>query len=563
MGELAMHIRIEVFVAAAVAALAGVAQPAEAQPAAASPAAPAEASVVVPRAVLERYVGRYELNGAILTVGLTGDGRLTAELSGQPPGPPMRTVSANEFANDAVGVHVFFEGDGPKATRIRSRYNGTEVVGTRIADAPGASPTAAAPPASFAASLDAAARQAVVTQLATALRDRYVFPDIAEQAATKINAALVAGEYDSLDQAAFAARLNADVAEIAHDKHLNVGWQGGPPPGPPPGAGPMPRMEAGVVRADKLAGDIGYIEVAGFPPPQAFKPALDRAMAGLAGSKALIIDVRRNGGGSPPAVTYLVSYLLAADQRVHINDIVGRTPGTTEFTRTSSYSEPTPVSFAGVPVYVLTSQRTFSGGEEFAYDVKALGRATLVGELTGGGANPTGGVPLGNGFMASIPFGRAENPITGSNWEGHGVDPDVAVPAGDALKVALERLGAEPAADIAAASREQVFAPRSVPTAGTEAALRSFVAGLATGSPDYDKLSSQFAEVVRQQLPMTQSRFASLGELKSVTYREPGAMGGDAYDVVFANGGLIMSVMLDADGKIAGGTIQPVGPPGR
>ena len=147
MGEFAIHTRIEVFVAAAAAVLAGLAQPAEAQPAAALPAAPAEASASVPREVLERYVGRYELNGAILTVGLTGDGRLTAELSGQPSGPPMRTVSANEFANDAAGVRVVFEGDGPEATRIRSRYNGSEMVGTRIADAPGASPTAAAPPA--------------------------------------------------------------------------------------------------------------------------------------------------------------------------------------------------------------------------------------------------------------------------------------------------------------------------------------------------------------------------------------------------------------------------------
>jgi hypothetical protein len=563
MGELIMHRRIEVFVAAAVATLAGIAQPAQAQPAPAPPAAPAEASVSVPREVLERYVGRYELNGAILTVGVTGDGRLTAQLSGQPPGPPMRSVSATEFAADAVGVRLFFEGDGPKASRIRSRYNGGEVVGTRIADAPGAAPSAAAPPAPVAAPLDAAARQAVVTQLGTALRDRYVFPDVGEQAAAKIDAALATGAYDGLDNAAFAARLNADVAAIAHDKHLNVGWQGGPPPGPPPGAGPPPRAEAGVVRADRLAGGIGYIEVVGFPPPEAFRPVLDRAMAGLAGSKALIVDVRRNGGGSPPAVAYLVSYLLAADTRVHINDIVGRTPGTTEFTRTSAYSEPTPVSFAGVPVYVLTSSRTFSGGEEFVYDVKALGRATVVGEVTGGGANPTGGVPLGNGFMASIPFGRAENPVTGSNWEGHGVDPDVAVPAGDALAVALERLGVERVAGIAAASREQVFAPRSVPTAGTEAALRGFVAGLASGTPDYDTLAPQFADVVRQQMPRTQGLFASLGELKSVSYREPGPMGGDAYDVVFANGGLIMSVMLGADGKIAGSMIQPVGPPPR
>ena len=166
-----------------------------------------------------------------------------------------------------------------------------------------------------AAPLDAATREAVVAQLGAALRDRYVFPDIGEQAAARIDAALAAGEYDGLDHAAFAVRLHADVAAIARDKHLNIGWQGGPPPGPPPGAGPMPPMEAGVVRADKLAGGIGYIEVVAFPPPAAFKPALDRAMAGLAGSKALIIDVRRNTGGAPPAVAYLVSYLLAGDQR--------------------------------------------------------------------------------------------------------------------------------------------------------------------------------------------------------------------------------------------------------
>ena len=98
----------------------------------------------------------------------------------------------------------------------------------------------------------------------------------------------------------FAARLHADVEAIANDKHLRIGAPGGPPP---PGAigpaGPPPRAEADVVRADRLAGDIGYIEVVGFPPSEGFKPVLDRAMAGLAGSKAPIVDVRRNTGGSP------------------------------------------------------------------------------------------------------------------------------------------------------------------------------------------------------------------------------------------------------------------------
>ena len=107
-----------------------------------------------------------------------------------------------------------------------------------------------------------------------------------------------------------------------------------------------------------------------------------------------------------------------------------------------------------------------------------------------------------------------------------------------------------------------MFAPRSEPTPGTEAALRGFLAGLTSGSPDYDALTPQFADVVRRQMERTQGLFASLGELRSMTFREPGMMGGDAYDVVFANGGLTVSVALTPDGKIAGAAIQPAAPAG-
>jgi DNA-binding CsgD family transcriptional regulator len=110
---------------------------------------------------------------------------------------------------------------------------------------------------------------------------------------------------------------------------------------------------------------------------------------------------------------------------------------------------------------------------------------------------------------------------------------------------------------------ERVFTPGSVPSAGTEAALRRLVAGLASGSPDYDKLSPQFAEVVRRDLPMTHPMFSSMGELKSVTFRGRGSMGDDVYNLVFANGGVTMSATLDADGRMAGGILQPMGTPGR
>ena len=102
-------------------------------------------------------------------------------------------------------------------------------------------------------------------------------------------------------------------------------------------------------------------------------------------------------------------------------------------------------------------------------------------------------------------------------------------------------------------------APSSVPTAGTEAALRRLVAGLASGSPDYDKLSPQFAEVVRRDLPMTHGMFSAFGELKSVTFRGRGPRGDDTYNLVFAKGEVIMSARLDAEGRMAGGILRPGG----
>jgi DNA-binding CsgD family transcriptional regulator len=124
----------------------------------------------------------------------------------------------------------------------------------------------------------------------------------------------------------------------------------------------------------------------------------------------------------------------------------------------------------------------------------------------------------------------------------------------------------QPAAFSQAANNKPVGsppAPGSVPTAGTEAALRRLVAGLASGSPDYDKLSPPFAEVVRRDLPMTHPMFSARGALKSVTFRGRGAMGDDIYDLAFANGEVMMSAALDAHGRMAGGILRPMGPPGR
>ncbi|MEA3036962.1 MAG: hypothetical protein QOH04_2739 [Sphingomonadales bacterium] len=105
--------------------------------------------------------------------------------------------------------------------------------------------------------------------------------------------------------------------------------------------------------------------------------------------------------------------------------------------------------------------------------------------------------------------------------------------------------------------------PAAKPAPGTEAALRSLVAGLASGSPDYDKLSPAFAEIVRRDLPMTHRWFAPLGKLESVTFRGRGAAGDDVYDLVFANGEVMMSARLDAKGRMQGGLLQPLRLPER
>ncbi len=417
------------------------------------------------------------------------------------------------------------------------------------------------------APLDAAGRTAVVNAAAEALRQRYVYPDVGRRAAESIEAALAAGAYDEIVQPwAFAERLTVDLQAVAHDKHLRVSARGPahmpvyaagcPPPGPPPSS------DAGIARADRLPGNIGYIEVVGLPGLDAFKPPLERAMAALADTRALIIDLRRNGGGTPHAEVYLTSYLLDPAKPIPVNRIDWRNPGTETFRTEEFLSSPTPYWYRDKPVYVLTSARTFSGGEAVAYDMQALKLATIVGETTGGGANPGGGAPLTPDFGMFMPGGRGENPTTGTNWEGVGVKPDVPAPAADALKVALGLLGhTTDETEIDALSEASLFEPRSIANPLSEPTIRRTAEELARGEPNYDLLTPGMQEVTRAQLAGLQQTFQSLGPIESVTFVEVGPQGGDAFDVTFANGALRWTITLTPDGKTAGAGIRPLGPP--
>jgi hypothetical protein len=414
--------------------------------------------------------------------------------------------------------------------------------------------TATATPA-LASNLDAAARRGIVAHLSTELRNKYIYPVVGEKGATAITAAAASGAYDRIvDLPAFTTRLTDDLRGVMTDKHLMV-FDTTSRPGL--SVASLPAGEAGIVRADRLPGGIGYLQIDGFANPWAFKPALDRAMAGLKGSRALILDVRGNGGGDPASVSYLVSYLVPAGERIGINTIVWRKAGTTNLTRKPFFSEPTPISFAGVPAYVLTSGNTFSGGEELAYDMQTLKLGTMVGEVTGGGANPGERVSIGRGVMAFIPAGRAESPVTGSNWEGRGVQPDLKVPAADALATTLRRLGQTPAAaTIEAASPVSVFTPRTVPLMGGEAMLRRLLAGRAAPEPDYTLLPPDISDAGRAAFMDTHRRLQPLGVPQAIRFRRPDGFGYDEFSLVYPDHTLLVAIVVDPAGKF----VDLVGP---
>ncbi|HJW71905.1 MAG TPA: S41 family peptidase [Geothrix sp.] len=293
--------------------------------------------------------------------------------------------------------------------------------------------------------LTAEQRRAVVEALAKELQARYVFPEVAEKTGAALKARAAKGAYDGATTTqAFAEALSKDLREVGQDGHFRVRFDPEFKPMSDDDDKPPTREEVaqmrqfsqrrafGIAKVEQLAGNVGYLDVRGFGPTEFVGPAFTAALSILSGTEALILDLRQNGGGDPESVAYLVSHFFEEGDTRHLNSIYNRPRNTTR----QYWTSPTVGVRYTRPVYVLVSGRTFSGGEECAYDFQTQKRATLVGETTGGGANPGGAVLLGHGFHAFIPTGRAINPVTGTNWEHVGVKPEVAVSAAEALKVA-------------------------------------------------------------------------------------------------------------------------------
>jgi hypothetical protein len=291
--------------------------------------------------------------------------------------------------------------------------------------------------------LDSAARARVVDTTVSILNESYVFQEIAQKMAVALRAAQDRGQYKAIvDGETFAATLTDHLRHVSHDKHIEVRFSFVVQPPDEatahPERDPMLRRQltainCGFEKTEHLPPNIGYLKFNMFADPEICAPTAIAALNSLADSDALIIDLRDNNGGHSGMVTLIASYLFA--EPTHLNDAYDRSENSTREFWTSP--EVPGKKFIGQPVFLLTSKATFSAAEDFSYALKNLNRATLIGETTGGGAHPIKPLRIDDHFSIIVPFARSISPITKTDWEGTGVQPNIRVPASDALREAL------------------------------------------------------------------------------------------------------------------------------
>ncbi len=295
--------------------------------------------------------------------------------------------------------------------------------------------------------LTAQEKKEVVKSIGDLLNEHYIYEETAKKMADAISTKLKNGGYDKItDPMEFAQLLGADLIAVSHDNHIRARvdpeW--------------IRKTKETVSEADSLAfvkeqvgyaqmdnfgfqevkildGNVGYLNLTGFYDTEYGGETAAAAMTFLSNASALIVDLRQNNGGSPAMIQLISSYLFGPEP-VHLNNFYTRS--SKEPKQTWTLPHITGKRSPDIPVYVLTSNRTFSAAEEFSYNLKNMERATLIGETTGGGAHPGGTMAATERFTIWVPTGRAENPISKTNWEGTGVKPHIEIPATEALEEA-------------------------------------------------------------------------------------------------------------------------------
>jgi hypothetical protein len=384
----------------------------------------------------------------------------------------------------------------------------------------------AAPP------LDEAARRAIVQEVVKVLQENYIFPETAERMRQDVEAKLKDGAYDGLTSpGAFADAVSEDLRAISKDKHLRFRYD-------PEAVSRRERENSkseeerkkerdeqrqealrdnfGFRKVERLPGNVGYLDFRYFPSPDLAGDTAIAALQLLAGCDAILIDLRQNGGGDPAMIQLMTSYFFR--EPTHLNDIYSRRENRTENYWTLPYVPGRRME--NVDLYVLTSSYTFSGAEEFSYNLKNLKRATLLGETTGGGAHPVDAMVVQAKYMLVVPFARAVNPISKTNWEGTGVTPDVSVPADQAFdkayQMALERLRDKATTPDRKAAIEWTLQDRNArlqPVTLSEAALRKFAGNYGPRKVTFEKgvLYYQRTGPKYKLIPMTPTTFSVEG----------------------------------------------------
>jgi Peptidase family S41/N-terminal domain of Peptidase_S41 in eukaryotic IRBP len=295
--------------------------------------------------------------------------------------------------------------------------------------------------------IDTASQIQIIDHLSAKLRACYIFPDVADQICIRLQRYLQCGEYKDLtDGNLFALALTLHLQEVSHDEHLWVRWHAETLPEDESQLRLHPTWQAqqqleatlanfGFYKLERLPSNVGYLDIRYFHRPEWGGDTVVSAMNFLSHTHALIIDLRQCTGGYPGMVALVCSYLFR-EESIHLASIYWRDEDRTQEFWTHAPLESQP--YVTKPMYVLISKITFSAGEMLADILKSRKRATIIGEQTDGGAHPGASYRIHSHFEAFIPIGRTTNPLTGINWEGCGITPDICIPKEAAFNVAYK-----------------------------------------------------------------------------------------------------------------------------
>ena len=305
-----------------------------------------------------------------------------------------------------------------------------------------------APASGVADTLDRQTQRDVVSHLKVALQQNYVFPDRIPALSAELDRRV---RSEPIDGKAFAASLAQGLVKASDDLHFSVAFD-------PEEVAAGNRAKAGGETSTqaqrdseraanfgfrdvrRLDGDLAYIRFDFFADPQYAQDTAAGAMRFAEGAKGLILDLRYNNGGVLELAQFLMSYLYPTGKEQKFFDY-NYTDHGVRVERSQWSLAAVPGQRSGdIPVVVLTGSTSFSAAEWMAFSLQRLGRATVIGERTAGGAHPVARVPIDDRFMLQAPIGQIRDPVNGQDFEGVGVTPDLAVPASDALLAAQEFL---------------------------------------------------------------------------------------------------------------------------